>query len=210
MAPGSTWTASRRELRTSPRAATTRWPSTASEPTATSSAATRPTRSTPIYLRLESDFRGHATPYCAQTKPTSVAGCTAKLSVSDLSLAFGEWTATDLPRDASLGSGSTFGIYIFTRGVGIGPSSSSATTPFGTLCLSGFKRSAPLCSPAVLSSAQAGPCNSGVMSTAVNCNGGALGISVDEDVNVQRWCRDPIAGGGANAHFSNPIFYTVQ
>ena len=82
----------------------------------------------------------------------------------------------------------------------------NVTVPFGQLCLSGFKRSAPTCAPAVLA-ATAG-CNTGTMSLAVNCNGGALGIDVGEGVNVQLWHRDPTAAGTAD--FSNAIFYFVQ
>ena len=78
--------------------------------------------------------------------------------------------------------------------------------PFGTLCLSGFKRSAPACAPAMI--AAAAGCNAGPMNVAVNCNAGALGVAVGEDVNVQLWHRDPAAAGTAN--FSNAIFYTVQ
>ena len=46
------------------------------------------------------------------------------------------------------------------------------------------------------------------MTTAVNCNGGALGILPGEDVNVQLWYRDPFLGNDAN--FSNAVFYTAQ
>jgi hypothetical protein len=160
------------------------------------------------YIVLESDGRAGAVGYCTQTKPTSVSGCSAELDVTDLTLATGVWTATDIPRQAGLGTGTVLGIFIYTDGVGIGQSAFSANTAFGTLCLSGFKRSAPACAPATLANAQAGVCNPGPMTTSVNCGGGALGIAVGEDVNAQLWYRDPGAGG--NANFSNAIFYTVQ
>jgi hypothetical protein len=139
---------------------------------------------------------------CTQTKPTSVPGCFASLSVTNTSLS-GVWTATNIP---SATAATVVGIFIYTDGVGIGQSAISVTTPFGQLCLAGFKRSAPTCAPAVISAAAG--CNTVPMTTAVNCNGGALGITVGEDVNVQLWHRDPGAAGTAN--FSNAIFYTVQ
>jgi hypothetical protein len=161
------------------------------------------------HLLLESDGRGGgATIYCQQAKPTSVANCTASLTASDLSLATGAWNTTGIPRQAGLGVGTVLGIYIYTDGVGIGQSAFSANVVFGTLCLAGFKRSAPACAPAMLPNAQPGVCNAGPMSTAPGCSAGALGIAVGEDVNVQLWYRDPGAAG--NANFSNAIFYTVQ
>jgi len=48
------------------------------------------------------------------------------------------------------------------------------------------------------------------MNVAINCNGGALGIVVGEDVNAQLWYRDPTSANPGNANFSNAIFYTVQ
>jgi hypothetical protein len=62
----------------------------------------------------------------------------------------------------------------------------------------------------VLTDAQPGVCNSGPMTVAVDCNGGALGIAVGEDVNVQLWYRDPKHGEHGNANLSNAVFYTVQ
>jgi hypothetical protein len=160
------------------------------------------------YIVIESDGRGGATTYCTQSKATTVAGCTASLTATDLTLATGSWNTTDIPRQACLGVGTVLGIYIYTDGVGIGQSAFSTNVVFGTLCLQGFKRSAPACAPATLPNAQPGVCNFGPMSTAPACNGGALGIAVGEDVNVQLWYRDPGAAG--NANFSNAIFYTVQ
>ncbi|HVS18896.1 MAG TPA: DNRLRE domain-containing protein [Planctomycetota bacterium] len=148
--------------------------------------------------------------YCAQSKSTSVPGCTATLGITNATLATGAWSTNNIPRDVSLGSGSVLGIYIFTHGAGIGQSGTSLSVPFGTLCLSGFKRSAPLCTPAVLSGAQAGVCNAGPITTELACNGGALGIAVGDDINVQLWYRDPTAANSGNASFSNAIFYTVQ
>lgn len=155
------------------------------------------------WLVMEGDARSGFTSYCTQTKPTSVAGCFSTLSVTDLSVATGVWTATNIP---SAAASTVVGIYIYTDGVGIGQSAFSATVPFGTLCLAGFKRSAPTCAPAVLA-ATAG-CNTGTMNVAVGCNGGALGVVAGEDVNVQLWHRDPTAAGTAD--FSNAIFYTAQ
>ena len=148
--------------------------------------------------------------YCAQTKPTSVAGCTATLTATNTSLATGVWTSTNIPRDAGAGVGTSLGIYIYTNGVGIGQSGFSASVPFGTLCLAGFKRSSPACTPALLPGAQPGVCNAGPMTTAVNCSAGALGIAVGDDVNAQLWYRDPTGANAGNANFSNAIFYTVQ
>jgi hypothetical protein len=164
------------------------------------------------WLVLEGDARsvpGCLTScYCTQFKPTTVPGCFTDLTVTDPTLASGVWSATDIPRADGLGAGSVVGIFLYTDGVGIGMSAVSVNVPFGTLCLNGFKRSAPTCAPAILLGAQAGVCNVGPMTTAVNCNGGALGIAVGEDVNVQFWYRDPGAVG--NANFSGGVFYTVQ
>lgn len=159
---------------------------------------------------LTVSYTAGPTVYCTQSKPTSVPGCTAKLSVTDFTLASGVWSATDIPRDATAGTGTSLGIFIYTRGVGIGQSATSLSVPYGTLCLSGFLRSAPACSPALVAGAVGGVCNVGPMTTAVNCSGGALGIAVGEDVNVQLWYRDPKGGAGGDANFSNAIFYTVQ
>jgi len=156
------------------------------------------------WLVLEGDARPSCfTAYCTQTKLTSVPACFATLSVTDCSATTGVWSSTNIPAAAAA---TVVGIYIYTDGVGIGQSAFSATVPFGTLCLAGFKRSSPTCAPAVLA-ASAG-CNTGTMNVAVGCNGGALGIVAGEDVNVQLWHRDPPAPGTAN--FSNAIFYTVQ
>jgi hypothetical protein len=141
--------------------------------------------------------------FCVQTKPTSVPGCFATLTATNTTLATGAWSATNIP---SASSATVVGIFIYTDGVGIGQSSVDINVPFGRLCIAGFKRSAPTCAPAVISAAVG--CNAVPMTTAVNCNGGALGITVGEDVNVQFWHRDPAAAGTAN--FSNAIFYTVQ
>jgi hypothetical protein len=148
--------------------------------------------------------------FCAQSKPTSVPGCTATLGITNATLATGAWSASDIPRDASLGTGSVLGIYIFTHGAGIGQSGTSLNLPFGTLCLTGFKRSAPPCAPALLAGAQGGLCNPGPMTTALACSAGALGIAVGDDLNVQLWYRDPTPANGGNANFSNALFYTVQ
>ena len=157
------------------------------------------------WLIMEGDARdGAIIVNCVQTKPTSVPGCFAFLTATNLTTS-GVWTATNIP--AAVPS-TVVGIYIYTDGVGIGQSPVNFTVPFGTLCLAGFKRSAPTCAPATLVGAQAGICNAGPMTTAVACNGGALGIAVGEDVNVQLWYRDPGAAG--NANLSNALYYTVQ
>jgi hypothetical protein len=162
----------------------------------------------PFTLNGDDGAGGGASYYCSQSKATTVAGCTASLTVTDLSLATGTWNTTNIPRAAGLGTGTALGIYIYTNAVGAGQSAFSANINFGTLCLAGFKRSSPACSPATLPGALAGVCNSGNLSTAVNCNAGALGIAVGQDVNVQLWYRDPGAVGDAD--FSNAAFYTVQ
>jgi hypothetical protein len=159
---------------------------------------------------LKVGFNSGATVYCTQTKPTSVPGCSALLSVNDLTLASGVWSTSNIPRDASAGTGTSLGIYIYTHGVGIGQSGVSQGVPYGTLCLAGFKRSSPACSPALLAGAVGGVCNTGPMTTELDCGGGALGLAVGEDVNVQLWYRDPLASSGGNANFSNALFYTLQ
>jgi hypothetical protein len=148
--------------------------------------------------------------FCVQTKPTSVPGCTATLEVDDCTLAAGVWSSTNIPRDSAAGLGTSIGIYVYTHGVAIGQSAFSSGVPYGTLCLQGFKRSSPACAPATLPGAQPGVCNSGAMTTAANCNGGALGLAVGEDVNVQLWYRDPMASSPGNANFSNAVFYTLH
>jgi hypothetical protein len=142
--------------------------------------------------------------YCTQSKPTSVANCTPQLSVTNASLATGAWTVGKVP----LGPGvtTTVGIFIYTDGAGIGPSAFQANVPFGLLCLQGFKRSSPAC-PAVSFGGASNTCV-GTFSLPVSCNGGALGITAGEDVNVQCWYRDP--PNPAQANFTNAIFYTVQ
>lgn len=150
-----------------------------------------------------------ATAYCTQTLPTSVAGCFATLSATDLTLATGTWNTTNIPRSATVADGNALGIYIFTNGVGLGQSTAEAATPYGTLCLQGFRRSAPICPPVSLF-VTSGVCSPGALSLPVNCNSGALAISVGDDVNVQLWYRDPTSTEPGNAGFSNAIFYTVQ
>jgi len=160
------------------------------------------------WLVMESDGRSGATKYCTQTKLTSVSGCVPILDAPNMTLATGAWTATKIPLGA--GTSVTVGIMIYTDGVGIGQSTFNPTstnnTPFGALCLAGFKRSAPTCAAPVFSGTPS-TCV-GVLSLLVNCNAGALGVAVGEDVNVQCWYRDPPNPGTAN--FTNAIFYTVQ
>ncbi|HVS19093.1 MAG TPA: hypothetical protein VMT18_10880, partial [Planctomycetota bacterium] len=143
--------------------------------------------------------------FCSQSKPTSVPGCFASFSASDISLATGVWTTTNIPRDVSLGTGNVVGLYLYTNGVGNGQSTFSANIPFGTLCLSGTSRSGP----AVLPGAQGGVCNVGPM----NVSPASLtspAVVVGEDINAQFWYRDPLVGNSGNANLSNGVFYTLQ
>jgi hypothetical protein len=145
------------------------------------------------------------TTFCTQTKPTSVTGCSALLFVVDYTLATGVWAATDIPRDASQGEGTVVGVFLYTNGVGTGPSSFSAGMPYGTLCLTGLSRSGPALMPGAIG----GYCNIGTMDFAV----GSLmtpPVAVGEDVNVQLWYRDPTPALAGNANLSNAVFYTVQ
>ncbi len=141
--------------------------------------------------------------YCTQTKPTSVPGCVPALTASDLTLS-GSWNVSSVP----LGPTETTikGIYIYTNGAGIGQSAFSVSVPFGTLCLAGFKRTSPACA-FVDYSGTPNTC-AGSFSLPLNCNAGALGISVGDDLNVQCWYRDPPVFAGAD--FTHAIFYTVQ
>jgi hypothetical protein len=156
------------------------------------------------WLVLESVGPTGPAQFCTQSKPTSVANCTPNLSATNESLATGAWTVAQVP----LGPGvtTTVGIFFYTDGVGMGQSTFSATVPFGKLCINGFKRSSPACPVAIFGSAS-NTCV-GTFWLPVNCNSGALGIAVGEDVNVQCWYRDP--PNPANANFTNAIFYTVQ
>ena len=160
-----------------------------------------------------SSATGGAAQYCTQTLPTSVAGCFANLFVSDLTLATGSWNTTKFPRSGTLGAaGTTFGIYIYNDTT-VGQSTFSNDIEFGTLCLAGFKRSFPACPPLLMSHPSwvsgVGACTTGDASLAVDCNSGALGFSVGDDLNVQFWFRDPTSSEPGRARFSNAIFYTL-
>jgi hypothetical protein len=159
------------------------------------------------WLVIEGENRAGAPTYCPQAKVTSVAGCTASLTCNDLSLATGTWNTTNIPREASLGTGTVVGIYIFTEGVGIGQSAFSANVPFGTLCITGFVRSGAV----LLPGAGAGVCNTGVMTRNMNNLGSTSGatLAVGEDFNAMLWYRDPLPANSGNANFSNAIFGTV-
>lgn len=146
------------------------------------------------------------TSFCAQTKPTSVPGCTAVLGASGPSLSGDVWSVTDVPLGA--GASGTLGILIYTHGVGIGQSAVSAGVPFGTLCLSNFQRSAPQCAPLLLNGTP-GTCGNSFGPFSPDCSGGALGLSAGEDVNVQGWYRDA-AVGPEGANFTNALFFTAQ
>ena len=155
------------------------------------------------WLVVEGTNRGGALKYCTQTKVTSVTGCIADFSVNDLTLS-GVWSTTNIPRDASLGTGNVVGLYLYTNGVGNGQSTFSANIPFGTLCLSGTSRSGP-----AIISAAGGVCNVGPM----NVSPASLttpAVAVGQDINAQFWYRDPITGNTGNANFSNAVFYTLQ
>jgi hypothetical protein len=158
------------------------------------------------WLIMESDGRptNPISFYCAQTKATSVPSCVPQISATNTTLATGVWHVSNVP----LGPGVTVtvGIFIYTDGVGIGQSTFSSNIPFGRLCLQNFKRSSPAC-PASVNSGSPNTCV-GQFNVAVNCNSGALGVAVGEDVNVQCWYRDP--PNVANANFTNAIFYTVN
>jgi hypothetical protein len=155
-------------------------------------------------FNLNADF----TPYCAQTKPTSVPGCFASLSCSDPSLATGRWQATSIPRSDFAGPGTSVGVFLYTHGVGIGASPVKSTPSYGLLCLAGFQASAPAYRPALLEGALPGVCNSGFMSLPLSPAAAPLGLAVGEDVNVQLWYRDPAPP--ANSRLSNAIHYTLQ
>jgi hypothetical protein len=157
------------------------------------------------WLVLESDGRA-AVQFCAQSKPTSVPGCTPELSVTDLSLATGAWSVSKVPLGAAVRT--TVGVFLYTHGVGLGQSTFSTVTPFGTSCLPSAStlNSSPACAAAVFTGTPS-TCV-GTFSLPVNCNGGALGIAVGEDVNAQCWYRDPPNPAAAN--LTNAIFYTVQ
>jgi hypothetical protein len=157
------------------------------------------------WLILEGDNRGGATVYCAQSKATSVAGCIASYTVADLSLATGVWSTTNIPRDASLGTGAVVGLYLYTAGVGNGQSGFSANIPFGTLCLTGTSRSGP----AVLPGAVGGTCNVGPMNVAP-AGLTTPAVAVGQDINAQFWYRDPLPANSGNANLSNACFYTLQ
>jgi hypothetical protein len=158
------------------------------------------------WLVLEGDARSECfTAFCPQTKVTSVTGCTASMTVSNCTLATGTWDGTDIPRHTSLGTGTVVGIFIYTRGPGIGQSAFSANVPFGTLCVNNFLRSGP----AVLAGALAGVCNTGVMTRAMATMGGAVPLQVGDDFNAMLWYRDPIPANNGNANFSNACFGTV-
>lgn len=143
--------------------------------------------------------------YCTQSKPTSVAGCMASLTASGPSLSSDSWNITNVP----LGPATTtsIGILLYTNGVGIGQSAISANVPFGTLCLAGFKRTAPNCAALVLAG-PAGSCGNAFGAFSPACSSGALGLLPGEDVNVQGWYRDPPVGP-ESANLSNAIFFTA-
>ncbi|HVS19312.1 MAG TPA: FG-GAP repeat protein [Planctomycetota bacterium] len=155
------------------------------------------------------DLQATFNPYCTQTLPTSVDSCFALLTVSDPTLATGSWNTTNIPRSSTIPDGTTLGVYIFTNGVGFGQSTVSMPVTFGTLCLQNFKRSSAYCTPVSLSTTS-GLCNTGVLTLDTNCNGGALGLSVGEDVNVQLWFRDPTTQNFGQSRASNAIYYTLQ
>lgn len=145
------------------------------------------------------------TSFCAQSKPTSVPGCTASLTASGPSLSSDAWSVSNVPLGPA--TQSSIGILIYTHGVGIGPSGSSASIPFGTLCLTNFERSAPACAPLFLSG-PANSCGNAFGAFQPDCSSGALGLLPGDDVNVQAWYRDPPVGP-EGANLSNAIYFTA-
>ena len=141
--------------------------------------------------------------YCTQTKPTSVPGCTAVLGVSDLTLS-GSWVMSSIPLGPS--ETTTKGIFIYTHGLGIGQSPFNINVAAGTLCLQMFKRSSPACAFVVYNGSPS-TC-AGTLALPINCNAGALGLAVGDDVNLQGWYRDPPLILASN--FTDAIFYTIQ
>lgn len=144
--------------------------------------------------------------YCTAIKPTSVPGCVPALTASDLTLATGSWEVTSLPM--SPGETGANAIFIYTNVVGGGQSAAvPVQLPFGTLCIgSNFKRTTPPC-PFLPFFAPPNSCVASI-SLPINCNAGALGINVGDDVNVQCWYRDKAVF--ASASFTHAMWYTVQ
>lgn len=151
------------------------------------------------------DLQSAVRPFCVQSKPTSVAGCSALLSVTGPSIASDSWLLQDVPLGPA--TDRTFGLFLYTSGPGGGLSTASTGTPFGTLCLGGALRSAPPCAALALSGAP-GSCGNVFPAFSPDCAAGALGIRAGDDVNVQAWYRDPDVGP-AGANFSNAVFYTA-
>lgn len=158
----------------------------------------------------DGEAAGSVSAFCKQTKYTSIAGCQPRLSVTDTSLATGLWHVTGIPRHGSLGVGHTMGMFLYSHGVGTGQSPFQSNIPMGTLCIWGLQLSGPGCGASVLPAAQPGVCNPGPIQTAMACNGGALGLAVGEDVNVQFWYRDSVPGSPANSNLTNALFYTLR
>lgn len=158
----------------------------------------------------DEEAAGNVTVFCLQTKITSIAGCKPRFGLTDTSLATGVWQVTNIPRAPDLGVGPTIGMFLYSNGVGTGQSTLQNTIPMGTLCIWPLQLSGWGCGASVLPSAQPGVCNPGPIQTAMACNGGALGLAVGEDVNVQFWYRDPIPTNAANSNLTNALFYTLR
>src|SRR5688572_14104539 len=138
--------------------------------------------------------------YCMQTKPTSVPGCFANLSISSTSLSTGFWLL-----DVPLGPGQTTDTAIFmysVNGTGI-----PVLTCFGFLCVSApFKRTTPACAPLTLSGGTPNTCGNAFPPFSPNCSGGALGIMPGDGVALQGWYRDITTCFG---NFSHAYYYDV-
>ena len=144
-------------------------------------------------------------PFCIQTKPTSVAGCTPTLSVTGPSLSSDFWMLDNVPMGPN--TSSSIAIFIYSHGPGMGISGFSATTVFGDLCLTGFLRSSSGC-PSIATNGTPDTCTASFPAFSPDCNGGALGIQPGDGVNVQAWYRDADVGP-EGANFSNAVFYTA-
>jgi hypothetical protein len=183
------------------------------------------------YLVLKSDERmvtGGGVSYCDQSSrvASSVAGCYPTLSVANTGAGVWDWKVTSVPRSGTLcNAGTTVGLWIYNNTT-VGQSTFTNATPFGTLCLQGFKRSSgppsnPICGAAglILDNnagwvSGTGNCGTNVNTMTTSCGAGVLGLSAGQDVNVMAWMRDPTdpdgcgpMGSTGNAIFSNAVYY---
>jgi hypothetical protein len=137
--------------------------------------------------------------YCTQTKPTSVPGCFANLSISSTSLSTGFWLL-----DVPLGPGQTSDTAIFMYSVNAG-TGIPISTCFGFLCVgTGFKRTTPACAPLTISGGTPNTCGNAFPPFSPNCSGGALGIMPGDGIAIQGWYRDQTTCFG---NFSHAYYY---